>query len=73
MGKRCWKFEFPKEQWSGGKKCIGFGNKEFYAEYERYLAEPSVKTRREIRREIFRGNKVKSPFYRLRKKGGRFK
>ena len=73
LGKKCWKYDIPKEQWSGGKKCLGYNNPEFYEEYKKSLELPNVKTRKEIRREIFRSNRTKSVFFKLRRRRGRFK
>jgi len=56
LGDRCWTYAYPRGQWRG-RKCRAFENAEFYARYEEWLKQPTVKTRRELRREVFRSRK----------------
>jgi len=56
LGDICWLYAYPRGQWRG-RRCRAFENEEFYARYEEWLKEPTVKTRRELRREAFRKHK----------------
>ena len=53
LGDRCWHYACPRRQWVR-KPCPGFGNEELYRRYRLWLEEPRVKTRRQIRQEMFR-------------------
>jgi len=56
LGQHCWVFASPRLQWSK-KKCPGFENDELYLQYNKWQEEPHVKTRKELRQEIFRSAK----------------
>ena len=50
----CWLYENPREQWRGRKRCPGFENDDVYLDFKEWQKLPTVKTRRELRREFFR-------------------
>ena len=52
----CWVFTSPRLQWSR-KKCPGFENEELYRQFGKWQEEPHVKTRKQLRQEIFRSAK----------------
>jgi len=56
LGGHCWEFACPRRQWNK-KKCPGFENDELYAQFRKWQEAPRVKTRRELRQEIFRSAK----------------
>jgi len=53
LGDECWLYAYPRGQWRG-RDCPGFGNDLVYAEYRRWLKDPVIMTRREIRKAAFR-------------------
>ena len=53
LGDHCWVFPRPRMQWNR-KKCPGFENEELGRQFRKWQEEPRVKTRKEIRQEIFR-------------------
>gem|GEM_PF-1197149 len=57
LGDHCWKFPCPRLQWGDRKKCPGFENAELYARFRQWQEAPRVKTRRELRQEMFRSAK----------------
>ncbi|MFC1498412.1 hypothetical protein ACFLS1_08095 [Verrucomicrobiota bacterium] len=54
MSDHCWLYQYPRGQWRGNRKCRAFENKDIYHEYNEWKKQPSVKTRKELRREFFR-------------------
>lgn len=50
----CWLYKYPRGQWRGGRACSAFENEELYDQYRTWCKQPSVKTRKELRREFFR-------------------
>ncbi len=57
LGKRCWRYPNPREQWRHGKSCPGFENPVVYQEFRQWQKEPHVKTRKELRRALFRAGR----------------
>ena len=54
---RCWIYASPRSQWSG-KRCRGFENEKAYALLQEWEKDVQVKTRKELRQEIFRKKKT---------------
>jgi hypothetical protein len=54
LGDRCWLYVYPRGQWREGRRCPGFENEAIYSEFEKWRKSPTVKTRKELRREFFR-------------------
>ena len=54
LGDHCWRYEYPRGQWRGNSRCPSFENERDYDEYRRWLKQPNIKTRKELRREYFR-------------------
>jgi hypothetical protein len=52
---RCWLYRYPRGQWRGEKRCSAFANEEVYRQFREWQKQPQVKTRKELRREFFRG------------------
>lgn len=69
LGDHCWIFECPRRQWNR-KKCPGFENAELNLRFREWQEAPDVKTRKQLRKEIFRGRAVKLYIHRFRKKRG---
>jgi len=53
-GDHCWLYRYPRGQWSSGRRCPAFENEAVYEDYRRWLKRPSIKTRKQLRREFFR-------------------
>ncbi len=51
LGASCWEYASPRDQWRGGRRCAGHGNEALLAEYRQWQKGPTVKTRKELRRE----------------------
>jgi len=54
QGSHCWIYRYPRGQWRGGRHCPGFDDDELYGQYREWLKQPSVKTRKALRRGFFR-------------------
>ena len=54
LGEHCWVYLYPRGQWRDGRHCPGFSDAGLHASFEDWSKEPSVKTRKELRREFFR-------------------
>ncbi len=54
LGEYCWIYQYPRGQWRGEKHCAGYSDRGLHARFEEWCKEPSVKTRKELRREFFR-------------------
>lgn len=65
LGDHCWKHEYPRGQWREGRVCPTLGDETVHAEFRQWQKQPQVKTAREIRRDVFRGQR------KLRKPGDR--
>ena len=63
LGDSCWIYLYPRGQWGEYKRCPGLENEDLYEQYEEWLKAPSVKTRKELRREFFRTRKRKELHY----------
>jgi hypothetical protein len=50
----CWLYGYPRGQWRGDRRCPGFENEDAYREFRLWRKQPTVKTRKELRREFFR-------------------
>lgn len=48
---RCWRYASPRDQWRKGRTCPGFDNAALHAEFRAWQKRPTVKTRKELRRE----------------------
>jgi hypothetical protein len=57
LGDRCWLYRYPRGQWRGERRCPAFENDAVYEEFRRSQKQPTVKTRKELRREFFRKRK----------------
>jgi len=57
LGNHCWIYTCPRHQWIR-EKCPGFENNVFYNQLRKWQDEPHVKTRKQIRQELFRSTKV---------------
>jgi hypothetical protein len=54
LGDYCWLYRYPRGQWRGDRRCPAFENEHIYAQFRAWQKEPSVKTRKDLRREFFR-------------------
>lgn len=54
LGDRCWLYRYPRGQWRPGHTCRAYDNEAVYAEFRRWRKRPTVKTRKELRQEVFR-------------------
>ncbi|MDP6490747.1 MAG: hypothetical protein QGH42_13095 [Kiritimatiellia bacterium] len=57
LGDHCWLYRYPRGQWRGGKRCRAFDDETLYTQFRTWQKQPTVKTRRELRREFFRTKK----------------
>jgi hypothetical protein len=57
QGDKCWLYKYPRGQWRKDRQCPAFENEAIYAQFRESLKEPSILTRKEIRREFFRARK----------------
>lgn len=65
LGDHCWKYICPRRQWSR-KKCRGFENPSLYRRFREWQEAPRVKTRQQLRQEIFRTSRLE-PYIHFRK------
>jgi hypothetical protein len=54
LGDRCWLYRYPRGQWRGHRQCRAFENPETYNAYRAWLKQPTVMSRKELRRRFFR-------------------
>jgi len=54
LGDHCWLYAYPRGQWHGKKRCAAFDDKKIHAEFRLWQKASDVKTRKELRQEIFR-------------------
>jgi hypothetical protein len=54
LGDRCWLYVSPRGQWAGDRRCPAFEDEAAYARFRVWQKEPTVKSRAELRREVFR-------------------
>lgn len=57
LGDHCWLYKYPRGQWRGGRTCPAAGDAAIHEEFRRWQKQPDVKTRKELRRELFRSRK----------------
>jgi hypothetical protein len=57
LGDHCWIYRYPRGQWRGGKRCRAFDDAKLHKQFRTWQKQPTVKTRRELRREFFRTKK----------------
>jgi hypothetical protein len=57
LGDHCWLYSYPRGQWRAGRRCPAFENETVYARFRQDRKQPDVKTRKELRRQFFRGRK----------------
>ena len=69
LGDHCWLHPLPHEQWRNGKTCHAKEDEKIHREFKAWQKQPSVKTRSEIRRELFRART--EPHVARRQKKGR--
>jgi hypothetical protein len=51
----CWLYEYPRGQWRGHKECRAKDDPETQRRFRAWQKQPVVKSRKELRREYFRG------------------
>jgi hypothetical protein len=56
LGDHCWLYLYPRGQWRGGRNCPSFSDPETHRQCMAWGRRPTVKTRKELRREAFRRN-----------------
>ena len=54
LGDHCWLYTYPRLQWRDSKTCHARENETIHGEFEAWRKRPQIKTRREMRRELFR-------------------
>jgi len=59
LGDHCWLYQYPRGQWRGHKRCAGLTDDALHAQFEAWRKQPSVKTRKQLRREFFRTRRRK--------------
>ena len=62
LGDHCWFYAQPRAQWRAGKTCRARDDAAIRREFEAWQKQPHVKTRAEIRREMF-GARSRKKFY----------
>ena len=63
QGDHCWGYRHPRAQWRDQRRCPGFENEPAYCAFRLWQKQASVKTRKEIRQEVFRTNKPELVFH----------
>lgn len=53
LGDDCWLYRYPRGQWRG-RRCSARDDAEIHERFLVWQKQPSVKTRRDLRREVFR-------------------
>ncbi len=67
LGKYCWAFEFPREQWQGKRCCTGLSSARLHGEFEYWQKSAHVKTPHELRQTTFpKGRNLQGTRTRLR-------
>jgi len=59
LGDHCGIYAYPRGQWRS-RRCAGFDDPEIHRAYEALSREVQVKTRRELRQELFRSRRRKA-------------
>ncbi len=70
QGEHCWHYASPRRQWARGG-CPGFDNPALLADFRAWQEAPRIKTRRDLRRDAFRGRPLSYRFPRTRAARGR--
>lgn len=70
LGDHCWLYTYPRGQWRG-RRCPAFENEEVIRRFREWQKEPTVKTRRDLRRECFRRRKRSALYHDPVPPGGR--
>ena len=60
LGDHCWLYTYPRLQWRDGKICHAREDEATHREFETWRKQPQIKTREEIRREVFRSRSRKA-------------
>ena len=55
LGDHCWLFEYPRGQWRGRKRCRALEDPQVHREFRLWKKQPTVKSKKELRRAYFRG------------------
>ena len=58
LGRTCWGFSCPRDQWGGRKRCRAFENEAAYEMFRRWSEDAQVKTRKQLRQEFHRKKKT---------------
>lgn len=58
----CWRYTCPREQWANGRTCTGLDNAKLYEEFDRSMKQPDIRSRKEIRQDIFRARARKQVY-----------
>lgn len=54
LGDHCWLYAHPRGQWRGSCHCPAMANPQVHERFREWQRQPTVKTRKELRREAFR-------------------
>lgn len=54
LGDHCWLYRYPRGQWRDGCRCWAFENETVYAGFRTWRKQPTIKTRKELRRLVHR-------------------
>ena len=57
LGKCCWIYKYPRGQWRNRSRCPASDNKDLHRQFREWQKQPTVKSRKELRREFFRTRK----------------
>jgi len=60
MGDHCWLYLYPRGQWRGGRTCVAFGDDGIHEAFRAWKKQPTVKSRKDLRREVFRQRRASS-------------
>ena len=55
LGDHCWLFESPRGQWRDHKRCGAIDDPAIHERFRLWQKQPTVKSRKDLRREYFRG------------------
>jgi len=61
QGDHCWIYRYPRGQWRGGRTCRAFEDPVLYEAFRKWQKQPTVKGRKELRRDFFRVKKRLQP------------
>jgi hypothetical protein len=62
LGDHCWLYDYPRGQWRAGKRCSALGNEEVYQSFREWQKQPSIRTRKDLRRGFFRARRRRHVF-----------